>query len=125
MKMMMISSLVEIGGWGTPPIPGGGNKDTGVVKVEGDPVASTMVGEGVTPMRESIRVAGFAFFPSHSTRSEIDQPTISEIYVLASVPREKGNLVLGLGWFSFAQLLICHQNKLKEGPEHKLYLTWC
>ena len=77
MKMMMISSLVETGGWGTPPIPGGGNKDTGVLKVEGDPVASAMVGEAVTPM-EAIRGAGFASFPSHSTRSEIDQSTISE-----------------------------------------------
>ena len=26
MKMMMINSLVETGGWGTPLIPGGGNK---------------------------------------------------------------------------------------------------
>ena len=96
MKMMMINSLVEIGGWGTPPIPGGGNK------VEGDPVASTMVGEGVTPMRESIRVAGFASFPSHSTRSEIDQLTISEIYVLASVPREKE--ILCWVWVGFPLL---------------------
>ena len=31
MKMMMISSLVETGGWGTPPIPGGGNTVVEVV----------------------------------------------------------------------------------------------
>ena len=68
MKMMMISSLVETGGWGTPPIPGGGNKETGVleetIKVELD---SSMVGEATITPREAIRGAGCASFPSHST----------------------------------------------------------
>ena len=34
MKMMMISSLVETDGWGTPAIPGGGNKGEEVVAKE-------------------------------------------------------------------------------------------
>ena len=75
MKMMMISSFVETGGWGTPPIPGGGKKELGVleetIKVALDPVASSMVGEAITPM-EAIRGAGCASFPSHSTRSASD-----------------------------------------------------
>ena len=40
--MMMISSLVETGGWGTPLIPGGGNK---VVKVVVESVARELVGK--------------------------------------------------------------------------------
>ena len=48
MKMMMISSLVETVGWGTPSMPGGGNKAIGVlgeaIKVEGDPVATITAG---------------------------------------------------------------------------------
>ena len=71
MKMMMISSLVETGGWGTPPIPGGGNKETGVleetIKVELAPVGSSKVGETIITPREAIRGAGSASFPSHST----------------------------------------------------------
>ena len=70
MKMMMISSLVETVGWGTPSMPGGGNKAIGVlgeaIKVEGDPVATITAGEAV-------REAGFVFFPSHSIRSENNQ----------------------------------------------------
>ena len=52
MKMMMINSLVETGGWGTPLIPGGGNK---VVNVVVESVARELVGkpaslvDGVTP----------------------------------------------------------------------------
>ena len=69
MKMMMISSLVETGGWGTPPIPGGGNKETGVleetIKVELDPVASSMVEDATITPREAIKGAGSASFPSH------------------------------------------------------------
>ena len=70
MKMMMISSLVETVGWGTPSMPGGGNKAIGVlgeaIKVEGDPVATITAGEAV-------REAGFVFFPLHSIRSENNQ----------------------------------------------------
>ena len=66
----MISSLVETVGWGTPSMPGGGNKAIGVlgeaIKVEGDPVATITAGEAV-------REAGFVFFPSHSIRSENNQ----------------------------------------------------
>ena len=47
MKMMIISSFVETGGWGTPLIPGGGNKETGVleetIKVELDPIVKAHV----------------------------------------------------------------------------------
>ena len=71
MKMMIISSFVETGGWGTPLIPGGGNKETGVleetIKVELDPVVSSMVGEATITPREAIREAGSASFPSHFT----------------------------------------------------------
>ena len=42
MKMMMINSLVETGGWGTPLIPGGGNK---VVKVVVESVARELAGK--------------------------------------------------------------------------------
>ena len=55
-------------GWGTPPIPGGGNKETGVleetVKVE---LNSSEVGKAIVTPREAIRGVGSASFPSHST----------------------------------------------------------
>ena len=72
MKMMMISSLVETDGWGTPAIPGGGNKGEEVVAKEGvvdvvtrgedDPIAPASVGD---PIKE----AGSVALPSHSSES--------------------------------------------------------
>ena len=72
MKMMMISSLVDTDGWGTPAIPGGGNKGEEVVAKEGvvdvvtrgedDPIAPASVGD---PIKE----AGSVALPSHSSES--------------------------------------------------------
>ena len=51
MKMMMISSLVETGGWGTPLIPGGGNT---VVEVMLEVVVSELVDESASLVEAAI-----------------------------------------------------------------------
>ena len=60
MKMMMISSLVETGGWGTPLIPVGGNT---VIKVVGVEVLKVVMVVGVKASDKSVSLLVESIIP--------------------------------------------------------------